>query len=56
MNVRSTLGAGAWLLFGGLTLAADLRSGPQVGNANDRGAFFPKWVAGPFADLRRCPV
>lgn len=33
-----------------------LRSGPPVGSANDRDGFFPKWVTGPCAGKRLCPV
>jgi hypothetical protein len=45
------------LLFAGTGLAENpLRSGPQVGERNNRRGFFPQWVAGPAAGERRCPV
>jgi len=33
-----------------------LKSGPQVGERNNRRGFYPNWVAGPAAGQRRCPV
>ena len=33
-----------------------LRSGPPVGARNDRDGFCPKWVTGPCAGKRLCPV
>ena len=33
-----------------------LKSGPPVGERNNRGAFFPNHVAGPGAGEQRCPV
>lgn len=48
----------AALLLSGPGLPEEpLRSGPPVGEANRRGAFFPEFVAGQYAgDARRCPV
>jgi hypothetical protein len=44
------------LLASSATAADGLKSGPQVGAANDRSGFYPQWVAGPGAGERRCPV
>jgi hypothetical protein len=44
------------LLAGSLHADTPLRSGPPVGSANDRDGFNPKWVAGPCAGKRLCPV
>jgi hypothetical protein len=33
-----------------------LKSGPPVGARNNRGGFFPNFVAGPGTGERRCPV
>jgi hypothetical protein len=33
-----------------------LKSGPQVGERNNRRGFYPQWVAGPATGQRRCPV
>jgi hypothetical protein len=47
----------ALLLLAGPALAGGpLRSGPQVGSANDRQGFLPQWVSGPSAGKRLCPV
>ena len=49
---------GAVCLFVAAALQADppLRSGPPVGAANDRDGFTPKWITGPCAGKRLCPV
>lgn len=45
------------LLIAGNGLADELlKSGPQVGARNNRGAFHPQLVTGPGAGERRCPV
>jgi hypothetical protein len=46
----------ALLVHAATDAAAPLRSGPQVGSANDRDGFCPKWVTGPCAGKRLCPV
>jgi len=47
----------AVLLLGGNARADEpLKSGPQVGEENDRRGFYPQWVTGPSAGKRRCPV
>jgi hypothetical protein len=47
----------AVLLMAGTVLAENpLKSGPPVGARNNRGGFYPKFVAGPFAGQDRCPV
>ena len=47
----------AVLLFAGDGRAEDpLKSGPQVGARNNRGGFYPQFVAGPGTGERRCPV
>ncbi len=33
-----------------------LKSGPQVGDRNNKRGFFPQWVTGPATGQRRCPV
>ena len=33
-----------------------LISGPAVGTRNNRGGFYPQFVAGPGTGERRCPV
>ena len=33
-----------------------LKSGPPVGTRNNRGGFYPQFVAGPGSGERRCPV
>ena len=43
-------------LAGGAAAAEPLKSGPQVGNENDRRGFSPNWVTGPAAGKRLCPV
>ena len=42
------------LLTGGA--ADELKSGPQVGDKNNRRGFYPQWVSGPGAGESRCPV
>jgi hypothetical protein len=55
MTLRLT--AAVALLLGGNLLAADpLKSGPQVGAANDRSGFIPQFVAGASAGDSMCPV
>ncbi len=44
------------LLAGPLQADTPLRSGPQVGEGNDRRGFCPQWVTGPCAGKRLCPV
>jgi hypothetical protein len=45
------------VLFAGSGLAeTPLKSGPQVGDRNNKRGFLPQWVAGPAAGQRRCPV
>lgn len=44
------------VLVGDLNADEPLRSGPPVGAANDRRGFSPKWVTGPCAGKRLCPV
>jgi hypothetical protein len=58
MSPRSLAGAAcAFFLVAAVTQADNpLRSGPQVGSRNDRGGFMPKWVTGPCAGKRLCPV
>jgi hypothetical protein len=47
----------ATLLFAGNTLADEpLKSGPPVGERNNRGKFLPQFVAGPGTGEQRCPV
>jgi hypothetical protein len=56
MTARLFAGAAlAAVLFGGNVQAADpLKSGPPVGDQNDRRGFRPQFVAGP--SQPRCPV
>jgi hypothetical protein len=44
------------VLPGDLNSSEPLKSGPQVGSANDREGFTPKWVTGPCAGNSLCPV
>ncbi len=45
------------LLLAGNGLADEpLKSGPSVGARNNRGGFYPQFVAGPGTGERRCPV
>jgi hypothetical protein len=44
------------MLAGVLQADSPLKSGPPVGSANDRDGFHPKWVTGPCAGKRLCPV
>jgi hypothetical protein len=47
----------AAVLLGGILQAEDpLKSGPQVGAANDRNGFHPQFVAGPSTGQSLCPV
>lgn len=58
MNARFIASAAVVaLLIAGNGLAEELlKSGPQIGGRNNRGAFFPNLVTGPGAGERRCPV
>jgi hypothetical protein len=52
-----TSAALAALLFAGSAPAEEpLKSGPGVGERNNRGKFLPQFVTGPFTGERRCPV
>ena len=44
------------VLLTGPVPGAPLKSGPQVGQRNNRGAFHPNLVTGPGAGEQRCPV
>jgi hypothetical protein len=44
------------LLAGPMQADGPLRSGPPAGSRNDREGFCPKWVTGPCAGDRLCPV
>lgn len=44
------------LLAGSGPAEEPLKSGPQVGARNNRGGFYPNFVAGPFSGEDRCPV
>jgi hypothetical protein len=58
-NAMSSIIAGATLaamLITGPIPELPIKSGPQVGAKNNRGAFFPNLVTGPGAGERRCPV
>jgi hypothetical protein len=47
----------AAVLLGGFARAEEpLKSGPQVGEDNNRRGFRPKFVAGPSAGQNLCPV
>ena len=47
----------ATLLLAGTSMGEELlKSGPQVGQRNNRGGFYPQLVAGPGTGERRCPV
>jgi hypothetical protein len=58
MLPRLFTGAACTVLVLAATLQADdpLRSGPPVGARNNRPGFTPKWVTGPCAGERLCPV
>jgi hypothetical protein len=56
MTRRSTLTLVVVLLAGSVAAADDLKSGPPVGARNDRNGFVPRFVAGPSAGLKLCPV
>ena len=47
---------GALLLASSGLAEIPLKSGPQVGERNNKRGFYPKWVAGPAAGQNRCPV
>ena len=44
------------MLAGPVQADGPLRSGPQVGSANNRSGFCPQWVTGPCAGKSLCPV
>lgn len=44
------------MLAGALPADGPVRSGPQVGDRNNRSGFFPRWVTGPCAGQHLCPV
>ena len=46
----------ALLLAGNGPAEEPLKSGPPVGARNNRGGFYPQFVAGPGTGERRCPV
>jgi len=57
MTPRLIASAAVALLLAGIGLAQEpLKSGPPVGARNNRGGFFPQFVAGPGTGERRCPV
>lgn len=57
MNARFFAAALVTVVFASTGFAQEtLKSGPQVGERNNRGAFFPNHVFGPGAGERRCPV
>jgi len=56
MTRRVALSLAVLLLGGGVLSADGLKSGPEVGAANDRQGFYPQWLTGPAAGQRRCPV
>ncbi len=58
MTARIIASAALVALFIAGNAQADdmLKSGPQVGSRNNRGAFYPNLVTGPGAGQRRCPV
>ena len=57
MNARIIASTVVALMIAGQGFAEDaLKSGPQVGQRNNRGAFFPQHVTGPGAGEQRCPV
>ena len=58
MSPRLFLGSAcALFLFAGtLQAGSPLKSGPQVGSPNELDGFTPKWVTGPCAGKRLCPV
>ncbi len=46
----------AMLLAGSGLADESLKSGPPVGARNNRGGFYPQFVAGPGTGENRCPV
>lgn len=58
MTTRIILGATLVALIFASDVPAQepLKSGPQVGARNNKGGFFPQFVAGPGTGERRCPV
>jgi hypothetical protein len=55
-RIISTAAITVVLLAGSVPAEEPLKSGPQVGARNNRGGFYPNFVAGPFAGENRCPV
>jgi hypothetical protein len=55
MFVRTNLSLGVVLLVGSLLPAAELKSGPQVGDRLN-GGFSVQFLNGMHADKKRCPV
>ena len=55
-RLLASAGLGALLLTSSGLAETPLKSGPQVGERNNRRGFYPQWVAGPAAGQRRCPV
>ena len=55
MIVRATLSLSVLLLASSLLPAAELKSGPQVGDRVN-GGFIVQFLNGPHADKKRCPV
>ena len=55
MIVRSTFSLGLVLMASGVLLAAELKSGPQVGDRVN-GGFSVQFLNGTHADKKRCPV
>lgn len=58
MTLRLLAGAALVALLLASNGMADepLKSGPSVGARNNRGGFYPQFVAGPGTGERRCPV
>ena len=52
----SSVAIGLLLFAGQLIPSEPLRSGPQVGDPNNKRGFTPKWVTGPCAGKHLCPV
>jgi hypothetical protein len=55
-RLLSTAALAVLLLVGSVPAEEPLKSGPPVGARNNRGGFYPNFVAGPFAGEDRCPV
>ena len=52
----ATAALAALLLAGNGFAEEPLKSGPPVGARNNKGGFYPQFVAGPGTGERRCPV